>query len=59
MWEHRLLQELWPSMLRGGGGRKTLDDGNTLESTDALIGNRSGRAALKERADVAVGENGA
>jgi hypothetical protein len=35
--------------------RKTLDEGDTSGSPGTLAGNRSGRAGLKEGADVAVG----
>jgi hypothetical protein len=36
--------------------KKTFDDGDTSGSTGTLARNRSGRAVLKEGADVTVGE---
>jgi hypothetical protein len=56
MREHRPLHELWPPLAREKEKeRKPLDDCYTTGSTSMLAGNRSGRAGVKEGADVAVG----
>jgi hypothetical protein len=56
--EYRPLQELWPPLVRKRvreRKRNTLDDCGTPGSTGKLTANRSGRAGLKEGANVAVG----